>query len=90
MSSSELSLAFIWAWRGVLVPEAAAPDASSERKTRDKPPFDQPASFVSRLVAHFDHARTHRIEFFLDIAFEQIEGLVEVTVRIDDLHAWLL
>ena len=69
-----------------LIPEAAATNALGERKTRNQPPLDQPTPFVSLFVAQFHHARTHGIEFFLYIAFEEIEGLMEMSVRIDDLH----
>jgi len=59
-----------------LISETTATNALGEGKTRDESPLDQPAPFVSLLVAQFHYARTHRIELFIYIAFEKIKRLM--------------
>src|SRR4030095_10209787 len=59
-----------------LISETTAANAFRDGKTRDEPSLDQPAPFVSLLVAQFHHARTHGIEFFLYITFKEIERLM--------------
>ena len=76
MSSSELSFGFHLRVARRLISETTAADAFSKGQSRNQPALHQPTPFVSLLVAQFHHARTHRIEFFLYMAFKKIERLM--------------